>query len=109
MQADLFSCLWLHELRVPVFGSLSITLSGYGTCILIPLLACLSSPCEQLAASVGKDVFNVTPIIWPGCAVICCMVDGRVVSLDSSGSVSWMVNKAPCRSGLTSFISCHYL
>lgn len=62
MQVDLFSCLWLHELRVPVFGSLSITSSGYGTCILILLLACLSSPCEQLAAPVGKDVFNVTPV-----------------------------------------------
>lgn len=52
LKVDLFSCLWLHELRVPVFGSLSITSSGY---------------------------------------VICCMVDGHVVSLDSSGSVSWMV------------------
>ncbi|XP_022742120.1 putative acyl-activating enzyme 19 isoform X3 [Durio zibethinus] len=46
-----FSTLWLHELEVPVFGSLSI-----------------SSPNEY---------------------VICCLVDGHVVALDSSGSIIW--------------------
>ncbi|XVF06784.1 hypothetical protein REPUB_Repub06bG0080500 [Reevesia pubescens] len=46
-----FCTLWLHELEVPVFGSLSIsTPNGY---------------------------------------VICCLVDGHVVALDSSGSIFW--------------------
>ncbi|OMO91818.1 AMP-dependent synthetase/ligase [Corchorus capsularis] len=46
-----FCTLWLHELDVPVFGSLSISLpTGY---------------------------------------VICCLVDGYVVALDSSGSIIW--------------------
>ncbi|XP_052171471.1 putative acyl-activating enzyme 19 [Diospyros lotus] len=48
-----FSKLWLHELEVPVFGSLSIN-SQNGN-------------------------------------VICCLVDGHVVALDSGGSVIWKV------------------
>ncbi|XP_059633743.1 putative acyl-activating enzyme 19 isoform X2 [Cornus florida] len=46
-----FSTLWLHELGVPVFGSLSINPHN------------------------GN--------------VICCLVDGHVVALDSSGSIIW--------------------
>lgn len=46
-----FCTLWLHELEVPIFGSLSIcSPNGY---------------------------------------VICCLVDGHVVALDSSGSIIW--------------------
>lgn len=46
-----FCTLWLHELEVPVFGSLSV-----------------SSPHGY---------------------VICCLVDGHVVALDSSGCIVW--------------------
>lgn len=46
-----FNILWLHELEVPVFGSLAInSLNGN---------------------------------------VICCLVDGHVLALDSSGSIVW--------------------
>ncbi|XVF56680.1 hypothetical protein PTKIN_Ptkin06aG0139900 [Pterospermum kingtungense] len=46
-----FRTLWLHELEVPVFGSLSIcSPNGY---------------------------------------VVCCLVDGHVIALDSSGSIIW--------------------
>lgn len=46
-----FNVLWLHEFKVPVFGSLAVTrLNGN---------------------------------------VICCLVDGHVLALDSSGSICW--------------------
>ncbi|XVE62376.1 hypothetical protein DITRI_Ditri06bG0113500 [Diplodiscus trichospermus] len=51
-----FCTCWLHELEVPVFGSLSIS-SPYGY-------------------------------------VICCLVDGQVIAMDSSGSIVWK-----CRTG----------
>ncbi|XP_044482387.1 putative acyl-activating enzyme 19 isoform X3 [Mangifera indica] len=51
-----FHTLWLHELEVPIFASLTITL--------------------------------------PNRYVICCLVDGHIVAIDSTGSIMWR-----CRTG----------
>ncbi|RDY02984.1 putative acyl-activating enzyme 19, partial [Mucuna pruriens] len=52
ISASPFTILWLHELEVPVFGSLSVAPNG---------------------------------------TVICCLVDGHVLALDSNGSIVWKV------------------
>ncbi|KAJ0014275.1 hypothetical protein Pint_20853 [Pistacia integerrima] len=51
--ASPFHTLWLHELEVPIFASLTIT--------------------------------------SPNRYVICCLVDGHIVAIDSTGSVMWRV------------------
>ncbi|XP_031259561.1 putative acyl-activating enzyme 19 isoform X3 [Pistacia vera] len=51
VKASPFHTLWLHELEVPIFASLTIT--------------------------------------SPNRYVICCLVDGHIVAIDSTGSVMW--------------------